>query len=92
MRCGYFYRKIAKSIANSGDPDQMLRSVTSDLGLHCLPITLLRVCRYNGLMQLFLKILSGMANNSVDLAYAIFSDHFGVQNFRTFITFCGGTS
>ena len=37
--------------ANSGDPDQMPRSAASDLGLHCLPITLLGVSRlYNGLM------------------------------------------
>ena len=25
--------------ANSGDPDLMLHSAASDLGLHCLPIT-----------------------------------------------------
>ena len=25
--------------ANSGDPDQTPRSVASDLGLHCLPIS-----------------------------------------------------
>ena len=31
--------------ANSGDPDQMLHSAVSDLGLHCLPSTLLRVSR-----------------------------------------------
>ena len=35
--------KMAKIFANSGDPDQMLRSAASDLGLHCLPSTLLRV-------------------------------------------------
>ena len=29
----------------TGDPDQMLHPVASDLGLHCLPITLLRVSR-----------------------------------------------
>ena len=29
--------------ANSGDPDQTPRSALSDPGLHCLPITLLRV-------------------------------------------------
>ena len=29
--------------ANSEDPDQSLHSAVSDLGLHCLPITLLRV-------------------------------------------------
>ena len=31
---------MAKLFANSGDPDQTLRSVASDLGVHCLPITL----------------------------------------------------
>ena len=36
---------MAKLFANSGDPDQMLRSAASDLGLHCLPITRLRVSR-----------------------------------------------
>ena len=39
----YFLRKKAKLFANSGDPDQTPRSAASDLGLHCLPITLLRV-------------------------------------------------
>ena len=34
-----------KLFANSGDPDQTPRSAASDLGLHCLPITLLRVSR-----------------------------------------------
>ena len=32
--------KMVELFANSGDPDQMLHSVASDLGLHCLPITL----------------------------------------------------
>ena len=36
---------MAKLFANSGDPDQTPRSVVSDLGLHDLPITLLRVSR-----------------------------------------------
>ena len=31
--------------ANSGDPDQMPHSAASDLGLHCLPNTLLGVFR-----------------------------------------------
>ena len=31
--------KLVELFANSGDPDQMLHSVASDLGLHCLPIT-----------------------------------------------------
>ena len=30
---------------NSGDTDQMLHSAASDLGLHCLPITILGVSR-----------------------------------------------
>ena len=33
---------MAELFANSGDPDQMLHSVASDLGLHCLLITLLQ--------------------------------------------------
>ena len=36
---------MAKLFANSGDPDQMLHSAASDLGLHYLSITLLRVSR-----------------------------------------------
>ena len=34
---------MAKLFANTGDPDQTPRSAASDLVLHCLPITLLRV-------------------------------------------------
>ena len=34
---------MAKLFANSGDPDRTPRSAVSDLGLHCLPITLLQV-------------------------------------------------
>ena len=36
---------MAKLFANSEDPDQTPRSAASDLGLHCLPITLLGVSR-----------------------------------------------
>ena len=42
---------MVELFANSGDPDQMPRSVASDLGLHCLPITLLGVSSYNGFNQ-----------------------------------------
>ena len=38
-------QKMAKLLANSGGPDQAPRSVASDLGLHCLPFTLLGVSR-----------------------------------------------
>ena len=40
-----FQKKIAVLFANSGDSDQMTHSVVSDMGLHCLPITLLEVFR-----------------------------------------------
>ena len=36
---------MTKLFANSGDPDQTPRSAASDLGLHCLPITILLVSR-----------------------------------------------
>ena len=45
MRFTYSKRKKAKLFANSGDPDQTPHSAASDLGLHCLPFTLLRVSR-----------------------------------------------
>ena len=43
MRFTYCKRKTAKLFANSGDPDQMPHFAASDLGLHCLSVTLLRV-------------------------------------------------
>ena len=36
---------MAELFANTGDPDQMPHFAASDLGLHCLPITHLRVSR-----------------------------------------------
>ena len=36
---------MVELFANSGDPDRTLHSAPSDLGLHCLPITLLGVSR-----------------------------------------------
>ena len=43
MKFTIFLEKMAKLFANSGNPDQMPCSVASDLCLHFLPITLLRV-------------------------------------------------
>ena len=43
MRFTYSLRKTAKLFANSGDPDEMLHSAASDLGLHCLTSILLRI-------------------------------------------------
>ena len=40
---------MAKLFANTGDPGQMPCAVASDLGLHCLPITILWSLDYNGL-------------------------------------------
>ena len=34
---------MVELFANSGDPDQMLPSVASDVGVHCLPVTYLGV-------------------------------------------------
>ena len=36
---------MAKLFANSGYPDQTPQNAAFDLGLHCLPVTLLRVSR-----------------------------------------------
>ena len=45
MRFRYSSRKMAKLFANTGDPDQTPHFAASDLGLHCLPITLLEVSK-----------------------------------------------
>ena len=45
MLFSYSKRKIVELFANSRDPDQMPHFAMSDLGLHCLPITLLGVFR-----------------------------------------------
>ena len=36
---------MVERFANIGDPDQMLHFAASDLGLHCLPFTLLGASR-----------------------------------------------
>ena len=46
---------MAKQFAKGVDPDQTPRSAASDLGLHCLPITLLRSPDYNGLTPAAVK-------------------------------------
>ena len=45
MRFRYSKRKMAEPFANSGNPNQTPHSVASDLGLYCLPVTLLGVSR-----------------------------------------------
>ena len=58
---------MAKLFANSGDPDQMPHSAVSDLGLHCLPITLcqlhlvkilIRLCKCAGWSESSLGCIS----------------------------------
>ena len=50
---------MAKLFANSGDPDQTPDSAASDLGLHCLPITLLRVSRLQWVKDTLSQPVSG---------------------------------
>ena len=53
--------EISELIANSVDPDQTPRSAASDLGHHCLPLTLLLDARHkwvNVLPSLFIAIFS----------------------------------
>ena len=72
-----FLEKMAKLFANGGDPDQTPRSAASDLGLHCLPITLLRVSRLHWVKlltfepehSLFYKIACAPSEDSDQPAY-----------------------
>ena len=47
---------MAKLFANSEDPDQTLCYAASDLGLHCLPVTLLGVSRLQWVEQTVSKL------------------------------------
>ena len=56
---------MAKLFANSGDPDQIPHSVASDLGLHCLPSTLLRVPQLQWVKWLKLLLIMISSNLGV---------------------------
>ena len=56
----YSNRKMVELFANSGYSDQMPHSAASDLGLHCLPITLLGVSRLQLINKHLLHILDGL--------------------------------
>ena len=43
---------MVELFANPGDPDQTTHSVGCDLGLHCLPVTLLWVYRLQWVKQI----------------------------------------
>ena len=65
---------MAKLFANSGDPAQMPHYAASDLGLHCLPITLLRVSRLQwvNLGNFFLPSVNKHSSVSIALDKMLF--------------------
>ena len=65
---------MATLFANSGDPDQTPRSAASDLGLHCLPITLLRVSRLQWVKYVRIIALMLILEN---IAHSLLSKSFG---------------
>ena len=71
---------MTKLFGNSGDPDQTPHSAASDLGLHCLPITLLRVSRQQWVKpEKFFSYLS-MKTYFVGHGYAIELSHQGAPD------------
>ena len=54
---------MAKLFANSGDHDQMPQNAASDLGLHCLLVTLLRVSRLQWVNQKVLTVFLFLHEN-----------------------------
>ena len=69
---------MVELFANSGDPDQRLHFAASDLGLQCLPITLLGVSRQqcvkgsgiisSGVFSSLLLICNRMVTTEYDIA------------------------
>ena len=49
---------MVELFANGGDPDQTLHSAASDLGLHCLPVTLLGISRLQWVKQSWMALPS----------------------------------
>ena len=67
MKFRYFYSKMAKLFANSGDPDQTSHSAVSELALHCLPRTLLGVSRLQWVFIVTGIIQEKLRNKSIIL-------------------------
>ena len=67
---------MAKTIANSGDSDQMPRYAASDLGLLCLSITILGVFR----LQWVQIQIYGDSNRRGTYNKTILPGEFGTQN------------
>ena len=59
-----YFIEIPLVNAHSVDPDQMPSPVTSDLGLHCLPITFLEVYR--------LKSVKTLITTAADCIFSFF--------------------
>ena len=58
---------MVELLANSGDPDQTPRSSASDLGLHCLPITLLGVSRLQWVNNHNIQYSGGNMSNNMNV-------------------------
>ena len=58
---------MVEQFANSGDTDQMLQSMASDLSLHCLPVTNLGVASLQWVKQSKCNSNSIMLENSLFL-------------------------
>ena len=71
---------MVKLFANNGDPDQMLHSSASDLGLHCLPITLFGVSRLQWVKFRRAYIYS-KATSKTCLSFSIVISHFWPINY-----------
>ena len=57
---------MVELFANSGDPDQTLHFAASDLGLYCLPSTLLESPNYNGLTEYFRNLQISLKMNIIN--------------------------
>ena len=56
---------MAKLFANSGDPDQTRQNAALELGLHCLPITLLMVSRLQWVNEQVCSIVCSIDNTDI---------------------------
>ena len=56
---------MVKLFANIGDPDQMQHSVVSDLGLHCLPNTILGVSRLQWVKRILYTFKGNNARHEI---------------------------
>ena len=60
---------MTKLFADSGDPDQTPHSAVSDLGLHCLPMTILLVSQLQWVKCIYEKVNKPHHGNRAFIAY-----------------------